>query len=322
MGKSVIPTLEEGLAKMSTSLKVGTFTKSILIQIGQETGRFAQTNLAVEEVSVPSSPSQFESLSTGGLDVAITSPDNVIAYRYLSANPLRRKLNVKILGALDRGLGLSLCLSPDYQDVGQIEDLAFAVDVPQSGFAFVGYGLMENQGLSPKDYTIQTMGSTPKRARALIAGECDATILNAGNEIYAVSKGCTKISSVTDLGPYLGTVVAAIPNASALCQPGVTEFAAVLFEIVQDIKDGKLRDEIVRMSAELLGVTSLQAEEHYEVLLNEENGLIRNSKIDRPSVETLIALRRRFLPTDELDSVLESLNDLVLHRDLLLDVTA
>lgn len=301
-------------------MKVGTFTRSILIQIGHETGRFAQAGLDVEEISVSSSPAQFEALSVGNLAVAITSPDNVIAYRYLSANPLKQKLNVKILGALDRGLGLSLCIAPGFQNVNEIDDLTLAVDVPQSGFAFVGYGLLERLGYSPSDYTIQTMGSTPKRAKALIAGDCNATILNAGNEIYAASRGCTKISSVTELGPYLGTVIAAIPNPSGAYQTGVIEFAAVLSEIVQDIKDGKLRDEIVSMSTELLGLSQSQGNEHYKVLLDEENGLIRNAKIDRPSINTLVGLRKKFLPSDDLDLIQDSLVDLVRNKDLLLDV--
>ena len=300
-------------------MKVGTFTRSLLIQIGHETGRFAQAGLDVEEISVPSSPAQFESLSAGDLDVAITSPDNVIAYRYLSANPLGRRLNVKILGALDRGLGLALCISPRYKNVDEIGNLTLAVDVPRSGFAFVGYGLLENLGYSLSGYTVQTMGSTPKRAEVLIRSECDATILNAGNEIYAVSRGCTKVSSVTELGPYLGTVIAAIPNSSGLYQTGVTEFAAVLSEIVQDIKDGKLRDEIVSMSAELLGLSLSQGDEHYKILLDGNNGLIRNAKIDRTSIETLVGLRRRFMPSDELDLIQDSLIDLVSHKDLILD---
>ena len=299
-------------------MRVGTFTRSLLIQIGHETGRFAQAGLDIEEISVSSSPAQFEALSVGNLAVAITSPDNVIAYRYLSANPLKQKLDVKILGALDRGLGLSLCVAPGFQNMSDIEDLTLGVDVPQSGFAFVGYGLLERLGYSPSDYTIQTMGSTPKRAKALIGGVCKTTILNAGNEIYAVAKGCTKISSVTELGPYLGTVVAAIPSTSGSYQNGVLEFAAVLSEIVQDILDGKLRNEIIRIASELLDLTPSQSEEHYEVLLDEENGLIQNGRIDQPSISTLIELRQRFLPTDELDSVRTSMTELVDRKDLLL----
>ena len=306
---------------MTMPLKVGTFTKSLLIHIGRESGRFIEAGLDVEEISVASSPAQFQSLAASELDIAITSPDNVLAYRFLTTNPLKRNFDVKILGAIDRGLGLSLCLSPYHQDIEQVQNPVFAVDVPQSGFAFVGYALLANSGLLPGHYKIESLGSTPKRAKALIAGECDATILNAGNEIYSASKNCTILSSVTDLGPYLGTVLAAIPDHSGEYRAGSTEFTAVLLEIVDDIKAGKLHSEVVTASSFLFGLTLSQGEEHYEVLRDNRNGLVSNGKVDRPSIETLIELRQRFLPTDELDSILSSLDELVLHESLLSDVT-
>jgi ABC-type nitrate/sulfonate/bicarbonate transport system substrate-binding protein len=297
-------------------LKVGTFTKSLLIHIAREAGRFAVAGLNIVEVSVPSSPAQFESMASGELDLAITNPDNVIAYRYLAANPLKRNLNVKILGALDRGLGVCLYLSPNYQSIDQIPNPTFAVDVPQSGFALVGYRLLENLGLSPDEYTIQILGSTPKRATALINGSCDVTILNAGNEMRAVANGCTKLASVTDLGPYIGTVIAAIASPTGLFKAGVLDFAAILGETIQDIKDGKFRPELVNAAMQLLGLTSSQAAQHYEVVMDPENGLIYAGKIDRSSMKTIIGLRQRYLPTNELNLVLDSLDDLVVHKNL------
>jgi hypothetical protein len=302
---------------MSTQLKVGTFTKSLLIQIAREAGRFDAAGLEVEEVSVSSSPAQFAALVAGQLDVAITSPDNVIAYRFLSVNPLKQKLDVKILGAIDRGLGLSLCLSPNFQNIDQVQELTFAVDVPQSGFAFVGYGLLENLGFHPGDYQIQVLGATPKRAIALIDGLCATTILNAGNEIRAIAQGCTELASVKQLGPYIGTVVAAIPKSSGEYSAGTIVFAAILRETAQDILDGKLRTEVVNAAERVLGLTPIQGLEHYEVLLNPETGLIPNGKLDRESIRTLITLRERFLPTNELDSIMDSLEYLVVFKDLL-----
>ena len=97
---------------------------------------------------MPSSPAQFRSLETGELDVVMTSPDNVLAYRFLSANPLGRNLPVEILAGIDRGLGLSLCLAPSVTDVADVRDRVVGVDVPESGFAFVAFALLERAGLA------------------------------------------------------------------------------------------------------------------------------------------------------------------------------
>jgi len=302
---------------VALQLVVGTFTKSLLIYVARGLGRFAEAGLEVEEVSVVSSPAQFKSLAAGELDVAITNPDNVIAYRYLTDNPLQRNLNVKILGALDRGSGVSLYSSPKYQSLDQVPNLTFAVDVPQSGFAFVGYGLLDRLGFKPGDYAIKVMGSTPRRASALIEGFCDATILNAGNEIGAIAEGCTRLASVTDLGPYIGTVIAAIPTSSGGYKDGVLEFTAILLELVREIQKGEFRSEVLDAAVQLLGLTPSQAAEHYDVLMDPENGLIYDGKIDRGSIRTLIMLREKFLPTDELNSIMDSLDELVVHKDLL-----
>ena len=55
-----------------------------------------------------SSPAQFRSLLDGELDVALTSPDNVLAYRFDPGNPLGQVADVRIVSAIDRGMGLGL----------------------------------------------------------------------------------------------------------------------------------------------------------------------------------------------------------------------
>src|SRR3954447_18131599 len=96
-------------------LRIGTCTPSLLIDVARSTGRLDRAGLDVVETPVASSPAQFRSLEAGDFDVVMTSPDNVLAYRFLTANPLGRNLPVEILAGVDRGLGLSLCLPPSGQ---------------------------------------------------------------------------------------------------------------------------------------------------------------------------------------------------------------
>ena len=67
-------------------LRIGTFTPSLLIDLARSTGRLDRADLEVTEIPVPSSPAQFRSLEAGEFDVVMTSPDNVLAYRYLRVN--------------------------------------------------------------------------------------------------------------------------------------------------------------------------------------------------------------------------------------------
>jgi hypothetical protein len=284
-------------------LRIGTFTPSLLIDLARSTGRLDRADLDVTEIPVPSSPAQFRSLASGALDVVMTSPDNVLAYRFLSANPLGRSLPVSVLAGIDRGLGLSLCLAPSVRDVADVRGRVVGVDVPQSGFAFVAFALLERAGLSPNDYEVESLGSTPRRAAALTAGTCVATVLNAGNELRAGASGCHVVSTVADIGPYLGTVMAALPADDPTIAGPRTRLAEVVIDTARDIVTGRLRRQVVEAAGRLLGLANREALAHHECLLDRTHGLITDGEVDKASINTLIDLRRRHSPSAELAEV-------------------
>ena len=297
-------------------LHVGTFTRSILIALAQDDGSLTRARIALRESSVTSSPAQFESLESGEFDLVFTSPDNVLAYRFLTKNPLGRNISVEILSAIDRGLGLSLCLGPALRSIEEVRDNKVGVDVPQSGFAFIAYELLQRAGLRPGDYVIETLGSTPKRTSALIAGDCAATVLNAGNEIRAAGANCTIVSSVTDIGPYLGTVVAALGSDDPSVDEARRRFVDVMLSTATSVVEGSRESDVVRAAMSLLDLTEDEAHSHYRCLIDPSRGLIPDGIVDESSVATLVALRRQFAPTPELDSIVESLEQFINARSL------
>jgi ABC-type nitrate/sulfonate/bicarbonate transport system substrate-binding protein len=284
-------------------LRVGTFTPSLLIDIARSTGRLDRAGLDVTESPVLSSPAQFRSLEAGEFDVVMTSPDNVLAYRFLSANPLHRNLPVEILAGVDRGLGLSLCLAPSVADVADVRGRVVGVDVPGSGFAFVAFALLERAGLGRDDYALESLGSTPRRASALTEGACAATVLNAGNELRAIEAGCRVVSTVADIGPYLGTVMAAMSADDPEITGPRERLAEVVIDTARDVVAGRLHAAVLEAAGRLLGLAQPQAQAHLDCLLDPAHGLITDGRVDESSIETLIDLRRRHHPSPELDVV-------------------
>jgi hypothetical protein len=196
---------------MVRTIRLGTFSPSVLLEVARATGALAAAGLTVDEFPAVSSAQQFTDLFEGRLDAAFTNPDNVLAYRCVPDNPLGRTGDVRILGAVDRGLGLALFTGPDIDLVG-----TFGVDVPGSGFAFIGYELLARAGLTrDMDYQVKALGATPRRARALIDGTIDSTVLNAGSDLLAENHGASKLAAVTEIGPYVGTVLAATGDSVA-----------------------------------------------------------------------------------------------------------
>ncbi|MCU1582958.1 MAG: hypothetical protein JWO01_2346 [Microbacteriaceae bacterium] len=291
------------------AILLGTFTRSVLLDVAKSTGRLDAAGVDVTEVSVPSSPEQFSSLRARRLDAVFTSPDNVLAYRFLPSNPLHELLDVEIVAGLDRGLGLCIGARPGILDPSELTGTRFGVDVPNSGFAFVGYELLARHGVPRDSYEVVTLGSTPKRAAALLSDSCDATVVNAGNELRARADGCSLLASATELGPYLGTVVARLRDGAV--GGAVDRLVAALIEVSDGIRDGRLLQEATSSAESVLGLDAELAAEHVAVLRDPRQGLIAGGTVDAASLATLVDLRRTYLPAPQLDDILGSLDRVV-----------
>ncbi len=277
----------------SDALTVGSFTPSVLLDLAGVTGTLADAGLDVTEVPVTSSPGQFRSLLGGEVDVALTSPDNVLAYRYNPGNPLGQLVDARIVAAVDRGMGLGLYGRPGLTPEG-LSGARVAVDVPVSGFALVLYALADSLGVRRDDYELLTQGSTPQRLQALLAGHSDATMLNAGNELVAEAAGCLRLAGVEDLAtPYLGTVVAVVGLDRLEL---ATRLAGCLLRTAAAVMAGELDDAAVGSAARQLHLGPALAARYVERMRDPVHGLVPDGSVDEASLRTLVDLRRRYRP--------------------------
>lgn len=276
---------------MPTSLTLGSFTPSVLLRVARGTGALADAGLEVTETPVPSSPGQFSALLDGSLDAVLTSPDNVLAYRYSPTNPLGRTADARIVSAVDRGLGLALYAAAE---PAELRGGTFGVDVPGSGFAFAMYALAESVGLGRDDYEVVALGSTPKRLQALLRGECAATMLNAGNELHAEAAGYRALAAVSrTCAPYLGTVLAVVGDARL--EPA-GRLATALARTAADVVAGRLDDPTTAEAAGALGLRAPLAERYLARLKDPTEGLVPDGVVDPAAIRTIVDLRRRYRP--------------------------
>jgi ABC-type nitrate/sulfonate/bicarbonate transport system substrate-binding protein len=293
----------------ATSLVVGTFSPSVVLRVARRTGILHRHGLEVREEAVPSSPAQFQALSDGSLDAALTSPDNVVAYRFLEHNPLGGRRDVRIVSAVDRGLGLALYAAPGTRAAVDLRGAVVGVDVAASGFAFALLEILGREGLArDRDYTLVELGSTPQRLQALLDSRCAATMLNAGNDLKADDAGFVRLVDVSEVAePYLGTVLAVQGEPA----PAVRALADALREASAAVLDGSARDA-AREEAERTGLPPHLAARYVERLLDPDRGLVPDGAVDRAALDSVVELRRRHLPDrstgttpygDELDAL-------------------
>jgi ABC-type nitrate/sulfonate/bicarbonate transport system substrate-binding protein len=300
---------------MATRLVVGAFSPSVLLSVARSTGSLADHGLEVEEVPVASSPGQFRSLLDGEIDAALTSPDNVLAYRFSPRNPLGTLLDARIVSGVDRGMGLALYGRPGLTSPDQLRGARVGVDVPTSGFALAMYSLTASLGVARDEYELVALGATPRRRAALLAGDCDATMLNAGNELIAEQRGCTALARVRDVcSPYLGTVLAVTGDAAVA---PARALADALAGTIDDVLAGRVDDVAGRLAADRLELPAELARRYVDRLRDPAEGLVAGGVVDAEALRTVAALRRAHLPeiaedgADVLDRPLDATSGLV-----------
>ncbi len=280
----------------------------MLVEVAAATGALAAAGLKVDEIPATSSPAQFTALMDGDLDAAITNPDNVVAYRCVPDNPLARTDDVRILAAVDQGLGLGLFAQPGLSS-SRLRGKTLGVDVPGSGFAFVAYELLSTLGLRRVDYAVTALGSTPRRAQALLSGQCGMTVLNAGNDLVAARAGASCLARASSLGPYVGAVLAARGRTIERDADALAALIRVLLTTAADLVNGDHQDVARTAAARRLNLATEDAEQYVRTLADPHEGLVADGAMSREALGTVIGLRNRHLPRGErlnLDAVLRT----------------
>jgi ABC-type nitrate/sulfonate/bicarbonate transport system substrate-binding protein len=298
-------------------LRLGLFSASPVTPAARSGGHFAAHGLEVAEEAVTSSRAQFQALLAGAYDLVLTSPDNVLAYRLDPGNPLGATHDVRILAAVDRGLGLSLVGAPGVRTCEDVRGLTVAVDVPGSGFAFTLYHLLATAGLRrDADYRVESAGTTPRRREALLTGEYAATMLGAGHDVAAVRAGCHRIARATELvRPYLGTVVAGFGPWLDAHRDVVAGFLAAWRAAAADVVEPGRRADTLRAIEGQLGLRGADAEEFYTVLVSPDEGLSTDGTVDAAALAAIARLRAEHGPPGAAVPDLMALADHSDHAD-------
>ena len=116
-----------------------------------------------------SSPAQFRSLVDGELDVALTSPDNVLAYRFNPRNPLGGA-GRRIVAAIDRGMAARRSTAAPGHRAGDLRGAGSVSTSPPRASRSPSTRWPTRSGSAATSTTLVALGSTPRRLEALLGG--------------------------------------------------------------------------------------------------------------------------------------------------------
>jgi len=270
-------------------MRIGQFSESPVLAVARALQLDKKHEIDWTTERVPSSPSQFQSLQEGSIDIAITSPDNVLLYGTTDQNPINEKLDLKFLRSIDRGLGLALYSSDEVSSVEGFRGATIGVDVPNSGFAFLLFSMLSNLGVGRADYELEAVGATPKRLAAVTEGKVVATVLNAETAIAAENAGLKKWATSKDVSDnYLGTVLVQVGSSQT---EQVQRFLALWEEATEAIVSMS-PEELTRL---LESENPSLADPRYIGLLQSEDfGLLRSSSVSGEQLMILADIRSKF----------------------------
>ncbi len=199
-------------ATATCNVQYGAFTHSVAFIEAQQQGFFTQKGLTVCYNQVTSSTQQFTSLLSGQYNIVGTTADNIVN-RYVNS-----QIPVEIVAGVDLGAGLSLIVNTanGINSIADLKGKTVAVDAPNSGYVFALEKMLAANGLSlaNKDYSLQVIGGSALRFKAISAGTF------SGSPVYATilgtpfSEQVQTVSTLKNLGrfstyvaPYQGTTI-------------------------------------------------------------------------------------------------------------------
>jgi len=242
----------------------------------------------IEITNAVSSPAQFGALMKNEMDIALTSPDNVLLYGTTDKNPLEQICDLKMLSSIDKGLKLSLVSSAAIQTTKDLQNAIFCIDSPTSGFAILLKKMLLQLGVDISALNIVAAGSTPMRVLHILKNESQASILNAESKLKADQESLKTWMDVSEVADnYMGTVI---------CVKGQDEETQSTKDFMQAWQKAVkwiLESDLNRFKSIFEDQTSVLAtSEYFELLKDKQHGMTLNNELNFEALKTLIDIRK------------------------------
>jgi ABC-type nitrate/sulfonate/bicarbonate transport system substrate-binding protein len=263
--------------------------------IAGDTGLFAHENLAVTLTQTPGSVYMFNHLSAGDFDVALAAIDNIIAYDEGQGEaPLPNPADFVAFMGGDGGF-LSVWARPEITTFAGLRGKPIALDALTTGYAFVMYKMLAQNGLTFADYTRVAVGGTKQRLDALLAGSCAATLLSPPFDLAAKAAGYTLLGSAVDvIGPYQATCSVARRTWLAANPATAVSLVRAVVAATAWMYDPAHRTEAIAILAQHSNITVDAATPLFAKLIDPKSGVQPQGALPLPALRTVLALRNTY----------------------------
>ncbi len=269
-------------------------TATVALYAGVDHGFYEKAGLDVRLSPTPSSQQLVQGLVSGQYQFGAALIDNFVAYRanqHAVARDPKHDLRV-VMGLASASV--ALVSRADIESIHDLRDRRVGIDAPGTGFAFVLYHMLSQQGLNRADVRLTESGSTKARWAALERGEIDATMLTPEFALQAQAKGFRILQdSAQALPPYMGLALAADEAWAARNPALVRDFLRATLEAHEWLSRPENRPLAAESLSRELGGTPQEMLQLLEQLLASD-ALIADGRVSETGLTTVLTLRRQF----------------------------
>jgi ABC-type nitrate/sulfonate/bicarbonate transport system substrate-binding protein len=264
------------------------------VWVGQQQNYFAKSGLNLRIKLTKSSMEMAQDLQSGNAQVALTAVDNVIAYSAGQGEiQLDGPADFFAFMGVDDGL-LSIMARPDIRSISELRGRVLGVDALTTGYVFVLKELLSRNGVADSEVFYSAIGTGAERLNALIAGSCDATLLNAPLCLAAEHAGKVRLARAqTLLGGYQGIVGAASRRWAFHNAHIVERFIWAFHHSLVWLGDPTNKDAALELLVDRMPAIKSVVSQTYDLLVT-QGGLRKTLQIDRQGTEYVIALREKY----------------------------
>jgi ABC-type nitrate/sulfonate/bicarbonate transport system substrate-binding protein len=227
--------------------------------IGLDKGFFAEQNLKIDIIYVPSSAQVIQQLTSGSLDVTMSTG---------LVDPIRaieKGAPIAIVRLEAQSPPYALVAKPSIKSIAELKGRVISVGGPKDITRIYVERMLAPSGVKPGEFDMVFAGATSARAQALLANAVDAAIILPPFNFQAVAQGFNELGLTVDFAPELpfsGTVVN-LPWAKTH-QDVMARVLAAHAKATAWFEDDRNRAEAVRIMVEASKLKPDEVEKAYD----------------------------------------------------------
>jgi ABC-type nitrate/sulfonate/bicarbonate transport system substrate-binding protein len=255
----------------------------------QTRGFFAKRGLAVEIKFATSAAELPIGLADGRWQIIHSTSDNAVGMVDVD------KLDVALVIGGDNAHN-HIIAQTDIRSLADLRGKTVVLDTANSGYAYLFYAILKKNGLNRDDYTVKTVGATPRRLEALQNDKDNkAAVLNPPFSIQAVKSGLKDMGTTVDMmGSYQGPAGYTLRSWAKNNSDTLVKYLQAYIESVRWVLDPANRDEATTLLADRLNLSPDIAMAVYAIVTDKTEGFAKDGKFDLDGFKNVLKLRAEY----------------------------